>query len=217
MNLPESVIQASLSPVRQHAGATALRLSDSGIVRGAIGLTLIALIGFGLLYSLAAVGVGQLLFPATANGSLLYKNNQVIGSTLVAQPFESDRFFHPRPSAGGYDTMALAGSNQARTNPQLRQRIAQARAAVAQRESVPASAVPGDLITQSGSGIDPHISPASAALQIDRVAKARGLAREQIKALVSAYTEPRQFGLLGQPRVNVLALNLALDTLRGQP
>jgi len=217
MNLPASFNHAALSPVQQDAGVTASRLSDSGIVRGAIGLTLIALIGFGLLYSLAGVGVGQFLFPATANGSLLYKDNQIVGSALVAQPFDSDLFFHARPSAANYDTMALAGSNQARTNPQLRRRIDEARAAVAQRESVPASAVPGDLVTQSGSGIDPHISPASAVLQIDRIAKARGLTREQVTALVSAHTEPRQFGLLGQPRVNVLVLNLALDTLQGQP
>lgn len=217
MNLPESFAHAPQASVQRDTSVTTSRLSDSGIVRGAIGLTILALIGFGFLYSLAGVGVGQLLFPATANGSLLYKDNQVIGSALVAQPFGSDRFFHPRPSAGGYDTMALAGSNQARTNPQLRQRIAQAQADVARRESVPASTVPGDMVTQSGSGIDPHISPASAALQIERVAKARGLAPEQVKALVSAYTEPRQFGVLGQPRVNVLKLNLALDTLRGQP
>lgn len=216
MNSPETFTHAA-PPVQQHADAAASRVSDSGIVRGAIGLTLISLLGFGFLYSLAGVGVGQLFFPATANGSLLYKDNQIVGSALVAQPFDSDLFFHARPSAGNYDTMALAGSNQARTNPQLRQRIAEARAAVAQRESVPPSAIPGDLITQSGSGIDPHISPASAILQIDRIAKARGLTREQVKALVSAYTEPRQFGFLGRPRVNVLALNLALDTLRGQP
>lgn len=217
MNLPESIAHAPPGPVRGNTSVTTLRLSDSGIIRGAIGLTIIALICFGFLYSLAGVGIGQLLFPATANGSLLYKDSQVIGSALVAQPFGSDLYFYPRPSAGGYDTRALAGSNLARTNPQLRQRIAQAQAQVAQRESVPASAVPGDLVTQSGSGIDPHISPASAALQIERVTKARGLAREQVKALVSAYTEPRQFGVLGQPRVNVLQLNLALDTLRGQP
>ena len=183
----------------------------AGIVRGALGLALIALAGFGLLYSLAGVGIGQALFPTAANGSLIERNGTVIGSTLVAQPFNSDRYFHPRPSASNYDAMSLAGSNQARTNPALRQRLQDARAAIAQREGVEPASVPGDLYTQSGAGIDPHITPAGAAIQVARIARARGLTPAEINALVVQHTQAKQWGVFGQARVNVLTLNLALD------
>lgn len=188
-------------------------VSDRGIVRGAIVLTIVSLAGFGFLYSLAGVGIGQALFPDAANGSVIERDGKVIGSALVAQPFVGDRYFQPRPSAAGYNTMALAGSNQARTNPNLRKRLEETRAAVAQREGVDPSAVPGDLITQSGGGIDPHVSPEGAAIQIERVARARGLGRDVVERLVADHTEGRQLGVLGQPRVNVLNLNLALDAL----
>lgn len=188
-------------------------LADRGVVRGSIGLCVIALAGFGFLYSLAAVGIGQALFPFTANGSLLQREGQVVGSALVAQPFASDQYFQPRPSAAGYNPMALAGSNQARTNPDLRARLAQTRAEIARREGVEPAAVPGDLVTQSGSGSDPHISTAAAALQVDRVARARGLDRQIVQQWVDAHTEQAQFGLFGPARVNVLTLNLALDDL----
>ncbi len=192
-------------------GLSTQALSDAGLPRGAIGLAAIALAGFGLLYSLVGVGLGQALFPQAAGGSLVERGGRIQGSALVAQPFADARYFQPRPSAANYDPMALAGSNQARSNPDLRQRIADARTAVAQREGVAPAAVPGDLVTQSGGGIDPHISPAAAALQVARVARARGLRREAVDALLARHTEPPQFGLLGQPRVNVLRLNLALD------
>lgn len=187
---------------------------DRGIWRGAIGLTILSLAGFGFLYSLAGVGVGQALFPKTANGSLIERDGKVIGSELVAQPFVSDAYFQSRPSAAGYNTLSLAGSNQARTNPDLRKRLEETRAAVARREGVEPSAVPGDLFTQSGGGIDPHISPDGAAIQIARVARARGLDRSAVERLVAQHTEPKQLGVLGAPRVHVLNLNLALDALK---
>lgn len=192
-------------------------LVNTGLLRGAIGLAAVSLAGFGFLYSLAGVGLGQTFFPHAANGSLLERDGKVVGSALVAQPFSGERYFHPRPSAAGYDTMALAGSNQARTNPDMRKRLDETVLAVAQREGVDASAVPGDLVTQSGGGIDPHVSPAGAAIQAQRVARARGLERAVVERLVLAHTAPRQLGVLGQPRVNVLALNLALDARETTP
>lgn len=199
--------------LRKDEASCTTSVSDRGIVRGAIVLAVVSLAGFGFLYSLAGVGIGQALFPDTANGSVIERDGKVIGSVLVAQPFVSDRYFQPRPSAAGYDTMALAGSNQARTNPDLRKRLEETRAAVARREGVDPSAVPGDLITQSGGGIDPHVSPEGAAIQIERVARARGLGRDVVERLVADHTEGRQLGVFGQPRVNVLNLNLALDAL----
>lgn len=188
-------------------------VSDKGVLRGAIGLTAITLIGFGFIYSLLGVGVGQVLFPAAANGSLLTSEGRVIGSVLVAQPFTEDKYFASRPSAAGYNPMALAGSNQARTNPDLRARLATAVQAVAEREGVASVDVPSDLVTQSGSGMDPHISPQAAAIQIDRVARARGLSRSAVETLLLEHIENKPLGIIGQPRVNVLLLNMALDTL----
>lgn len=179
--------------------------------RASAALALVTLLGFGLLYSLLATGAGRLLFPAQAAGSLLERDGRVIGSALVAQPFADDRYFHARPSAADYDAMAAAGSNLARTNPDLRRRIDAARAAVAAREGVSPAEVPGDLVTASGSGIDPHLSPAAVRIQIARVAHARGLPVGEIERLAAAHLEPPQFGILGAPRLNVLALNLALD------
>lgn len=192
-------------------------IADQGIVRGALVLTIISLAGFGFLYSLTGVGIGQALFPHAANGSLIERSGQVIGSALVAQPFADDRYFQPRPSAAGYNTLSLAGSNQARTNPDLRKRLEEARTAVAQREGVAASAVPRELFTQSGSGIDPHISTEGASIQVARVARARGLSLDVVERLVVDHTEGRQLGVFGEPRVHVLQLNLALDALRTAP
>ena len=191
------------------------RFLAPGVLRGAAGLAALTLAGCGFLYSLAGVGIGQALFPSTANGSLLQRDSQVVGSALVAQGFTSDRYFQPRPSVAGYDPMAMAGSNQARTNPDLRQRLADTRAAVARRDGVAPAEVPGELVTQSGSGIDPHISPRGAGIQVNRIARTRGLAPDTVAALVARHTEPPQFGLFGQARVNVLQLNLALDQLPG--
>ena len=189
----------------------AVPASSPNVWRASLMLALVTLLGFGLLYSLAATGIGGLLFPAQANGSLIERDGQVVGSSLVAQPFAGDGYFQSRPSAAGYDVMALAGSNQARTNPDLRARIAEARDAVATRESVAPAEVPSDLVTQSGGGIDPHLSPAAVRIQVARIARARGVDQAVIERLVAAYTEGRQFGLFGETRVNVLELNLALD------
>ncbi|MDZ4046858.1 MAG: potassium-transporting ATPase subunit KdpC [Pseudoxanthomonas sp.] len=179
--------------------------------RPALALAGVSLLGFGLLYSLAGVGLGSVLFPHQAGGSLIERDGKVVGSSLVAQPFADDRYFQSRPSAAKYDVMALAGSNQARTNPDQRSRIDEARAAVAAREGVAPDAVPSDLVTQSGGGIDPHLSPAAVQIQVARVARVRGLPVSEIERLVAEHTTAPQFGLLGAPRVNVLELNLALD------
>ena len=180
-------------------------------LRPSLMLAAVSLLGFGLLYSLAGTGLGRVLFPHQATGSLVERDGRVIGSALVAQSFADDRYFQSRPSAAGYDVMALAGSNQARTNPDLRARIDEARAAVAAREGVAPADVPSDLVTQSGGGIDPHLSPAAVRIQIARVARARGIEAAEDERLVAAHTEAPQFGVLGAPRINVLELNLAMD------
>lgn len=195
------------------AAPPAIAIADRGVLRGALGLTVLSLAVFGFLYSLAGVGIGQLLFPAQAQGSVIQRGGAVVGSALVAQPFVGEGYFQPRPSAAGYQPMALSGSNQARTHPELRQRIEAARAAVARREGVDPAEVPADLITQSGSGIDPHISVPGAAIQVNRVARARGLSRAEVQRLLAAHTEAPPPGLPGAPRVHVLSLNLALDAL----
>lgn len=181
------------------------------LLRPACVLALIALLGFGLSYSLLATGIGHGLFPEQAGGKLIERNGSVIGSEWVAQPFTSPGYFQARPSAASYDPLALAGSNQARSNPVLRQRIDEQRAAIASQEGVDPAAIPSDLLTQSGAGIDPHISPEAAQLQVARVARERGMSPGEVQTLVSACTEGRQWGLFGEPRVNVLLLNLALD------
>lgn len=191
--------------------STSVPLRDDGVLRASIGLAAFTLLGLGLAYSLVATGITGALFPAQAQGSLLRAEAKVIGSALVAQPFTDARYFQPRPSASKYDLTAAAGSNQARSNPDLQSRIATARAEVAARDGIAPDAVPGELLTQSGSGLDPHLSPAGAQVQVRRVAAARGWPEQRVAALLQAATEHPQFGLLGQPRVNVLALNLALD------
>ncbi|HRD34483.1 MAG TPA: potassium-transporting ATPase subunit KdpC [Rhodocyclaceae bacterium] len=195
--------QISVQPQSRHGG----------LLRASLGLAGIALLLFGLGYSLIATGIGRALFPQAATGSVIERHGQVVGSALVAQPFASDRYFQPRPSAASYDPMALAGSNQARANFDLRKRVDETRAAVAAREGVDPAAVPGDLVTQSGGGIDPHINPEAVRIQIARVAKARNLSPERIESLLAQHVEGKQLGLFGQPRVNVLQLNLALDAL----
>ncbi|MCC4588995.1 potassium-transporting ATPase subunit KdpC [Xanthomonas sp. NCPPB 1067] len=191
-----------------------LPLRDGGALRASLGLAGFTLLGLGLMYSLVATGITGALFPAQAHGSLLRSDAQVVGSALVAQPFTDARYFQPRPSAAKYDPTAAAGSNQARSNPDLQARIASTRAEVAARDGIAPETVPGELLTQSGSGLDPHLSPAGAQVQVRRIAAARGWPEQRVSALLQAATEQPQFGLLGQPRVNVLALNLALDAAR---
>lgn len=189
-------------------------LNDRGVWRASVGLTLFTLLGAGLAYSLVATGITGVLFPTQATGSLVEHDGRVVGSALVAQPFTDARWFQPRPSAASYDPMAAAGSNQARSNPALIERIATTRAEVAARDGIAPEAVAGDLLTQSGGGLDPHISVAAARQQVARVARARNLPDAQVQALVDAQTEGPQFGVFGQPRVNVLQLNLALEAAR---
>lgn len=165
----------------------------------------------GLVYPTVATLLGGWLFPHQASGSLIERDGRVVGSSLVAQPFADARYFQPRPSAASFDPKALSGSNLASSNPALRERMAADSAALATKLGVPAQSLPVDLITASGSGIDPHVSPAGAQVQVQRVAQARGLPAEEVTALVHSHTARRTFGVLGEPRVNVLELNLALD------
>lgn len=174
----------------------------------------------GLAYPLAATAVGQVAFPWQANGSLVRADgthttdrSEAVGSALVAQGFEGVEYFHPRPSAAGdgYDTSASAASNLGPLNPDLVATIEERKAAVAELEGVDPADVPADAVTASGSGLDPQISPEYAAIQVARVAKERGLSVADVEALVAEHTAGRTLGVLGEPRVNVLELNLALD------
>jgi len=195
--------------------ATSTQLQQDSAWRPALVLGVSSLLLLGLAYAVATTSVSRLLFPAQADGSLLIRDGQVRGSQLIAQPFVGDGYFQARPSAASYDPMAAAGSNMARSNPALQERVQAAISAVATREGVPAAQVPGDLVTQSGAGMDPEISPAAAQVQIARVARSRGLPVERVAALVQANTRGPQWGVFGQPRVNVMTLNVALDAQQG--
>lgn len=177
----------------------------------AIRFALLTLLIFGLGYTLLGVGIGQFLLPKQAQGSLILKAGIPVGSTLVAQPFTSKTYFHSRPSASGHEATSASGSNLAQSNPQLKAML-QARLEQA-RQIESDLPVPSDFLTQSGSGIDPHISLDNAELQAQRVAQARGMSPQALQKLIERHTQGQQFGLFGQERVNVLQLNLALDEL----
>jgi K+-transporting ATPase ATPase C chain len=177
-----------------------------------INIFLVILLGLG--YPLAVTGVSQLIFPHQANGSLITKGNQVIGSELIGQNFHKSEYFQPRPSAAGadgYDPTASGGFNQGPTNQKLIDRVKAATDKFHKDNPDYHGPIPADLLTASASGLDPEISPASAQAQEARVAKARGVSMDQLSQLVAQYTKSPDLGLLGEPRVNVLKLNLALD------
>jgi len=166
---------------------------------------------FGVAYPLLVTAVAQVVFPFAANGSMLERNGRPVGSVLIGQAFAGPGYFHPRPSAAGagYDAAASGGSNLGPTSAALVERVAAERD---RRGAMQAgAAVPIELVTTSGSGLDPHVSPAGAAFQARRVARERGIPESAVRRVLTEFTEPRQFGLLGEPRVNVLLVNLALD------
>lgn len=180
--------------------------------------TIVALAVFtlltGVIYPLTVTGVAAVLFPRPAGGSLLVHDGKVVGSSLIGQPFDDAKYFWSRPSATGpvaYNGGASSGSNLGLLNPALTEAIKERVAKLREAHPGQQEAIPIDLVTASGSGLDPHISPAAAYYQVERVAQARGMPADEIKSLVERHIEPRTFGILGEPRVNVLLLNLALD------
>jgi K+-transporting ATPase ATPase C chain len=182
-------------------------------LRPAFSLLILLTIITGLLYPLAMTGIAQVIFPHQSNGSLVREGDRVIGSELIGQNFSAPRYFHPRPSAagGGYDARASSGSNLGPTSQVLADAIRE-RVGAARREGV-TGPVPADMVTASGSGLDPHISPASALAQVTRVAAARQLPPARIRALVAQAIEQPTLGILGDPHVNVLLLNRQLDRI----
>jgi K+-transporting ATPase ATPase C chain len=177
----------------------------------ALWFTLVTTVMFGILYPLAVTGLAQVFFPDQANGQLLQKNGKILGSRIIGQAFTERGYLHSRPSAAGtgYDATSSSGSNLGPTNKTLIDRVkGDVQKAQAENPSMP---VPVDLVTASGSGLDPEISPAAAEFQVPRVARERNISEAEVRTLVQKFTKNRQFGIFGEPRVNVLELNLALD------
>ncbi len=179
-------------------------------------LLLIFTVLTGLLYPLVITGIAQVAFPSAANGSLLVRDGKVLGSGLIGQAFTSPKYFWSRPSATGpgpYNAASSSGSNLGPTNPDLEKSVKERVAKLKESDPGNTAPIPVDLVTASGSGLDPHISVAAARWQLARVAKARNLPEDQVRQLVAQFTQSPQFGILGEARVNVLRLNLALDAL----
>ncbi len=174
-------------------------------------MTVVTTVLLGLIYPLAVTGLAQVMFPHKANGQLIVKDGTVVGSSIIGQGFTGPQYFHSRPSAAGngYDAANSGGSNLGPTNQKLLDRVEGDVVAAASEN--PGTPVPIDMVTTSASGFDPHITPANAEFQLARVAKARGVALDQVRALIAKHTEARQFAVLGEARVNVLELNLDLD------
>jgi len=182
-----------------------------------IWMTLVTTILLGIIYPLVVTGLAQWWFPRQANGELIRSGDKLVGSSLIGQPFTAPGYFHSRPSyaGSGYDAANSSGSNLAPTNKSLIDRVsASVQSLKAENPSAP---IPADLVTSSGSGLDPDISPAAAEFQVPRVARERGMKEEDVSALVKKHTQDRQFGFLGEPRVNVLELNLDLDATHPMP
>jgi potassium-transporting ATPase KdpC subunit len=175
-------------------------------------MTVVTTVLLGLVYPLVVTALAQLLFRDKANGQLVQRNGTVVASRIIAQPFVGPGYFHPRPSAAGngYDATSSGGTNYAPTNQKLVDRV-KSDVASAQAEN-PGKPVPVDMVTTSASGLDPDITPASAEFQVPRIAKARGISEEAVRTLVARHTQGRQWGFFGEPRVNVLELNLDLDS-----
>ena len=192
-------------------------LSDlkSDLVRGAL-FTAVTMILFGGIYHVFVWGVGQVIFPARAEGSLIRRaDGTVIGSSLIAQGFERPEYFQPRPSGVGYDAASAGGTNYGPSNPDHLKAVRERLAAVTAREGVAAAQVPSEMVTVSGGGLDPHIPPNAAEIQVARVARARNVDPARVRNLVRAHTETPALGVFGRARVNVLELNLALDETFG--
>jgi K+-transporting ATPase ATPase C chain len=175
-------------------------------------MTVVTTVLLGLVYPLVVTGLAQLFFRDKANGQLVERNGIVVASRIIAQPFVGAGYFHPRPSAAGngYDATSSGGTNFGPTNQKLIDRV-NGDVANAQAEN-PGKPVPADMVTTSASGLDPHITPASAEFQVPRIAKARGMSEDAVRTLVAQHTQGRQWGFFGEPRVNVLELNLSLDS-----
>ncbi len=184
-------------------------------LRPALLMTLLLCVLTGLIYPGVVTGLAQIIFPRQANGSLVSVNGRVVGSALIGQPFTRPEYFHPRPSAAGngYDDTLSSGTNKGPTDRKLADTlVAQAVAEVVKDAGATRGRIPADMVTSSGSGLDPDVSPANARLQVARVARARGATPAALQRVVDAHTAGRQFGLLGDPRVNVLLLNIAVDS-----
>jgi K+-transporting ATPase ATPase C chain len=189
-------------------------------LRPALMMTLVLCVITGLIYPGVVTALAQLLFPRQANGSLVSVNGKVVGSAIIGQPFTQPYYFHPRPSAAGngYDDTLSGGTNLGPTSAKLADTlIANAVDSAMKNDGAVKGRIPSDMVTSSGSGVDPHISPANAMLQVARVANARGVSDATMRALVEQHIEGRQFGFFGEPRVNVLLLNIAVDSAFPRP
>ena len=187
------------------------------ILRPCLGVFVMLTLVTGVAYPLVVTGIGKLAFASQAGGSVIEREGRAVGSALLGQPFSSPGYFWGRPSATGpqpYNGAASTGTHQAPTNPALAAAVAARVAALREASPSNAAPVPVDLVTASGSGLDPHITPAAAEYQVTRVARARGWTPDRVRILLADHTQGRTFGVLGEPRVNVLALNLALDAAR---